>query len=375
MFEIRDEGVFSHDYDITLSRDLVAKIIAGDIGRVRVARKYEGKLTPNQAMRLISMLRDPEIFTLPDRRIPDPPKPVITGPRPEDARPDPDKLLSRAVEDYAARRKRKTSNKEASIDFSGDKPVGIAWIADTHIGNKGTDVERAFREIRVVRDTPGMFSFFCGDLIDNFIIGVLSQVNLTQRATIEDQWALGQHYLRQAPDSWLGYVSGNHEQWSLRVAGYDTNREIVPAHCLYDTDELDFTVRLAGHEWKCIVRHKWPGNSIYNPLHPQTRGSKFARPGRDVYVGAHTHPGGLAADHPAGDGRIIHLVQCGTYKDDDSYARRGGFPITGKTTAVVSVFYPNGNVESFANLDAAADMLNNVYGTPKPGVDIGGKAA
>lgn len=382
MFEVRGESVYCRAYDVSLPFELVDRILSRKVGRTKVARELGGVVTSNQAAYILSWLRDPNIFeplySKKERsessrtadRPPAAPEPRIDGVRAEDHRPDPEKLFKRAAEDYASKRAKRARARDNRIAFSGEHPVAIAWIADTHIGNSGTDIERAFREIGIVRDTPGMFAFFVGDLIDNFVIGVLKSVNLGQRATIEDQWILGQYYLRQAPESWLGYVSGNHEQWSLRVAGYDTNREIVPRHCLYDTDEIDFTVELNGHETKVIARHRWPGNSIYNPLHPQTRGSKFSRPGRDIYVGAHTHPGALAADHPAGDGRVIGLVQCGTYKDNDSFARTIGFPETGHTTAAATIFYPDGRHESFKSLDTVRDILENTYGSPRPELDV-----
>ena len=360
--EIRDGTVSVDEYDVELSFDQVRRIQAGEIGRVKLARELE-PLTPNQTMRIISRIRDPEVFFpgIEDA----PPEPIIDGVIPADYRPDPEQVFRRAAEDYASTRSKKQRKKQNRIAFNSSGPVAIAWVADTHLGNKGSDVARAFREIKVVDQTPGMFPFFVGDLYDNFIIGALKSVNMNQRTTIEDQYALGQYYIGQT-DKWIGWTSGNHEQWSLRVAGYDTAREIAPANALYDTDEIRFTLGLGAHEWSCIARHKWQGSSIYNPFHPQTRGSKFSRPGHDVYVGAHTHPGGLAADHPAGDGRVISLIQCGTYKDDDSFAKRMGFPETGRTSMVVTIFFPTGYHFSVANIDVAAYMMRELYKAPHP---------
>lgn len=362
--DLREDGVFIPFYGVSLSFDQVRRIQAGTLGRVNLARELDAGLTPNHTARIIGRIRDPETFFpgVADSE----PTPKIEGLKPEDYRPDKDQVFRRAAEDYRSTRRKVLAKKENRVSFSSSGPVAVAWIADTHLGNKGSDVERAFREIKVVRDTPGMFPFFVGDLYDNFVIGSLKSINMGQRTTIEDQYALGQYYVEQAGDKWLGFLSGNHEQWTLRVAGYDTIREIAPGNALYDRDEIRFTLALGGHEWKCIARHKWQGSSIYNPFHPQTRGSKFSRPGHDVYVGAHTHPGGLAADHPAGDGRVISLIQCGTYKDDDDFARQMGFPETGRTTAVVTIFFPTGYHFSVANIDVAAYMMRELYRAPHP---------
>lgn len=362
--EIREDSVYVYEYGgVALSFDQVRRIQDGKLGRVTLARELDASLTPNQTARIIARIRDPETFFpgVLDKE----PIPTIEGLKPEDFRPDPETVFKRSAEDYASTRRKMSARKQTRISFNSSGPVAIAWIADTHLGNKGSDVERAFREIRVVRDTPGMFPFFVGDLYDNFVIGSLKSINMGQRTTIEDQYALGQYYVSQV-DDWLGFVSGNHEQWTLRVAGFDTIREIAPASALYDRDEIRFTLALGSHEWSCIARHKWQGSSIYNPFHPQTRGSKFSRPGHDVYVGAHTHPGGLAADHPAGDGRVISLIQCGTYKDDDDFARTMGFPETGRTTAVVTIFFPTGYHFSVANIDVAAYMMRELYKAPHP---------
>jgi hypothetical protein len=364
VIEAREGGIHIPEYGIYLSSDQIRRIQDRELGKRTLARELDNVITENQTARVIQMIREPEVFISATAN--DLPEPTIEGVTGDDFRPDPVEVYNRSVRDYASGSRKEAKRKLNRISFEGGGPIAICWVADTHLGNKGTDVARAFREIKVVRDTPGMFSFFVGDLYDNFIIGFLKAVNMGQRATIEDQYALGQYYLEQCREKWLGYVSGNHEQWTLKVAGYDANRDIVPKNILYDTDEIAFELAVGEHRWKCIARHKWPGSSIYNPLHPQTRGSKFSRPGYDVYVGAHTHPGALAADHPAGDGRVISLIQCGTYKNRDSYARTIGFPETGRTTAVCTIFFPNGYHFSVANVDIAAHIMRDIYKVKEP---------
>ena len=208
VIEAREGGIHIPEYGIYLSSDQIRRIQDRELGKRTLARELDNVITENQTARVIQMIREPEVFISATAN--DLPEPTIEGVTGDDFRPDPVEVYNRSVRDYASGSRKEAKRKLNRISFEGGGPIAICWVADTHLGNKGTDVARAFREIKVVRDTPGMFSFFVGDLYDNFIIGFLKAVNMGQRATIEDQYALGQYYLEQCREKWLGYVSGNH---------------------------------------------------------------------------------------------------------------------------------------------------------------------
>lgn len=217
--------------------------------------------------------------------------------------------------------------------------VGIAWTADWHVGSDGTDYDRLEAELDIIGETPGLWCGFVGDPADNFVVAKLLQLRTQTRATIPDEYFLTGYYLAKIAGKLIAAVGGNHAWWTAALAGLDLFgyrlADIAPG-CLYDPDEVAFTLDVGGFKQRVVMRHKWRGSSIYNVTHGQERGQLFAQD-FDVAVGAHTHPGGYVRGFNAG-GRSGYAVQCGAYKVVDQYARQVGYHHGNGSTSPVLLF-------------------------------------
>lgn len=249
-----------------------------------------------------------------------------------------------------------------SFDYG---PVCIVNTADWHMGSEGTDYQRFESEAQIIRDTPGMYLGMVGDALDNFIIGKLAMLRIdSTRFRVSEEWALVKHGLGLVASKLIYVVDGNHDQWTHMVSGIDYFGEVVEhirPGVVYANDELSIDIIVGATPTRFRMRHKWKGTSIYNDTHGIERAAKFDK-GRsfDVGVAAHTHASGLSREFNNG-GKTGLAQLCGSYKRQDRYAKRVGFPQANEATAVATVIDENGIVFGTNNLHGAAAYMRTMY--------------
>ena len=286
----------------------------------------------------------------------------IEGVTADDYLPDEEDVYQRACVEYEKVRALYERKAHQHIDFDSG-PIAIVEVADLHAGDIGVDYERAFAEAEIIRETPGMYVITVGDMVNNFIIGTLSQARSGTRLSIPDEWALLRRYLKIIAPKWLLSVGGNHDQWTTMLTGVDYFADIVgqiKSRVIYDSDDVVFTLNVGDWSIPCRARHKWRGNSIYNVTHAIERAAKFDH---DFLIGfgAHTHTGGYTRDINI-SGEDGKALQAGTYKRIDGYMKRMGFAKPNPSTAVAIVIEPEyRSLTGYNNLDACANHMNYVY--------------
>ena len=230
----------------------------------------------------------------------------------------------------------------------------LVFVGDQHIGSPNTDTGRVFAEAEHIIKTPEAYIVQLGDVVDNYIVSKLLHLNFDASMSIEAQWQLARRYFELIKDRLIAVVSGNHELWSMKLAGVDLLGSIVPG-CYYDRFDLKLEVRVRSARFRIWARHRWPGQSIYNPTHGQERGARFLDPSFDIYVGAHTHAGGLYREFVLA-GRKRAAIQIGTYKLDDPYGKEKGFPSSDQSTAVGILLSSKGYFLGCSSLEALCDL-------------------
>lgn len=280
--------------------------------------------------------------------------------------PDEDEVYQRALAQYQKARALADRKWRQSIVWNAPA-VALVFVGDQHLGDPGTDLPRCFREAELVRDTPGMYAWLMGDLLNNFVIGKLRQARDNVSLGICDEWALVRRYLRIIGPKIVGVTGGNHDHWSALLTGVDYFREVLASiapNVLYDSDDSRVALTVggkeAGHTFKLRARHKWRGSSMWNVTHGQERAARWDDDA-DILVGAHTHAAGVARGFTVG-GRSKVALQCGSYKahDIDSWSRQNGFPMPNSTAAVTTVLTERGEMTGFESLDLAADVIEGL---------------
>ena len=234
-------------------------------------------------------------------------------------------------EDWSARfKKSQEPFKQDShvLDFTFMGPVILNYMSDLHVGHPTTHYDRLDKEVNAIVKNPDAFVFLVGDLIDNM------------------HWNPGQfEEMEQTPEQ-VGYIhaminhladnkkllaswDGDHDGW-LAKSGMDipTLLHIMGIHSLrgptYVNAELD------NAEYRIMGAHQLPGHSMYNHTHPQMRAERFAGGrGADIIVSGHNHQKGHAEDYTRewpGQPHLVHYLALGSYKPEDSWLNKKGFP-------------------------------------------------
>lgn len=287
-----------------------------------------------------------------------PPAPEITGVTAGE-RPDIAAIRAEAERRHQLLLRRQQRKRHQRVRFPHG-PVALFFVGDQHIGAPGTDIARMFAEQDAILATPGAYVVLTGDIVDNMIVGKLVAENMHASTTIAEQWELAQHYIARWGDRVIAIVSGNHAQWTTRLAGLDYDRTICPDGVLYDADDLLFDVHVGHALVKVRCRHKWRGHSQWNISHALERAAKLDSAVPDAFVGAHIHRGAVAREF-IHDGRRKLALLSSTYKQVDSYAIASGFERNDTSTAVAMVIEDDGAFWGTSSIAGVQAYMRRVY--------------
>lgn len=292
------------------------------------------------------------------------PEPTVTGVSITEAEGiDAEEVWREAIQ--ASRKVKQKERKRASQQISFDSgPVCLVCMADIHAGAVGVDYDGLQKDLELIRDTPGMYLFFVGDMLDNFIVGRLAALMLHRKFTIREEWVLVRRVVELAAPKMLACVSGNHDHWTTALSGIDYFREVwedKAPNALYDTDDLQVTVSVGASNYRWRLRHKWRGYSQYNPTHAIEKAALFDKGlAFDIGVGAHIHTAGVSRFFNNG-GKTGLAVLCGTYKFYDEYAKSGGFPQANEQTSQAVILDEHGHILAVNSLEAASQYMKRMY--------------
>lgn len=322
-------------------------------------------ITDTQARRLIEFedmnpVKPPEPQNLKLEPDPSPSAPTITGAKPNDFVISPDDAWQKALRAGEKNLEFERLRANQRIGFP-DQPIALCLLSDQHIGANGTDYKQMQHDAEVVARTPGLYGVLTGDAINNFIVQKLIAARVKDALEIDEQWQALKKYLtffhdENGKSKLIASVSGNHEQWTTKIAGFDMLRGLMPEHVLYDTDQIDVKIQVGAFETSWLFRHKTRYNSVYNALHGAKQTIRLGELDPDVIVTAHIHRGAVyEVLYHQGRKRLGLLT--GTYKRFDAYARQEGFGGGGKGNCLTVVISPDGTMQAFDDVKLAADFL------------------
>jgi len=267
-------------------------------------------------------------------------KPQVDGIQPheivnfEDMLPYLTKITNRAKE--------KTNRELNQTITMPNKPFAISILADVHGGGK-VDYEAIKRDIDIIRSDEDIHTILAGDLTDNFIIGKLQAIQREQSTTFEMESRFLVWFLEQLNDSLLVVVSGNHDNWTVKLSGIDRMKDLLrDTKCLYDRQQSLFTLKWGDNSIRFLVRHKYKHSSIFNPTHGMEVFWERGGLNWDIAIGGHTHIATLCRPFIKHDKKRF-AVLLGTYKLRDEFGKEVGFANThsGSSGSGAFVFMPD----------------------------------
>lgn len=293
---------------------------------------------------------------------PDPPR--TCAPLPQVTHPhidaDPNEVLERARAAWQKTQERLKRKAAQAIRFTHG-PIGLAFMADLHVGGCGVDYDRLWHDADIIADTPGLYLATVGDIVNNFV-WLLAEL-MQQTLTIPDEWCIARHFLERVAHKHLLAVGGNHDLWTRKAAGIDYFADLVRQsnpNILYDRHDLRATLHVGNASWRLRGRHAWKGSSIYNETHGIERAAKWDQD-FEVGFGAHDHINAECRSFTVA-GKQGMAVKCGTYKIVDEYAETKGFSLMGPHKVAVIIFDDSPpSLSGFTCLEAASKYLAKLY--------------
>jgi len=282
----------------------------------------------------------------------------VTGITPDSDLVDPAELWQDVIEKQARRADKIIRQRAAQqIKVSGTAPFAIAFLSDLHLGSADTDYRAVRQDAEIIRDTDGLYAMFTGDGLNNWIIGKLQRLQRDEILTFDSELQLLANWLGIIKGKLLAVCSGNHENWTKVLSGFDLIREkLRGVKCLYDPNEVVFDLTWGKNSLAFKVRHSWRFSSIYNATHGIETGWERGGVKFDVGIGAHTHIATVCRPfYRHGKKRLAVLT--GTYKMDDPFGREIGAAVSQGRGCGALLFYPDGRTLFFDELETCADFL------------------
>jgi len=222
----------------------------------------------------------------------------------------------------------KIDQQEGNIKIKTNMPVTIIPIGDIHWGSIFTNYELWEHHRKAILETPGVYTVFMHNLVDNGIPGKFPNNTLNNGVPPADQFRAMQTYIKELDKKGkvLGAVTSDcHEGWSWAVAGVDASA------LLYGYKGRKFPVienggilnvkvgeRRDAQTYSIGLWHKQgPFNSRFNPEHALRQNRRLYHEARtDIEIGAHYHNTSASASYEGSRDlqRAVNFIRVGTYK-------------------------------------------------------------
>ena len=247
---------------------------------------------------------------------------------------------------------------EADVAIATDRPVGIVFMSDFHLGNAGTDTVQLREDVALINTCDRLRVYVGGDGIDNFVIPALANAHRDgSLVTLEMQYLLFKSIIRQLLPNLLAVGTGNHDAWTRKMAGVEALlyglRDVPVLHTKEDT-YLNLTV---GREKYTIFRkHRPPRSTMLNEGHGVQHQFRYGERPFDVGVMEHHHVPHISTFF--GHGEMRWAVRTGSYKIKDAFAREFGFYNSRPGTPVMVLFPYRKAIVPFMSVADAIDFLD-----------------
>ena len=269
-----------------------------------------------------------------------------------------------------------TSFREINID--SDKPIGIVFLGDLHIGSASTDYPRLAWLLSKLRD-PNLPLYTCsiGDVLDSMVWANVRFEQQKSGVDMEEEIAAAAWWLDEVSKAGklLGLCAGNHDLVSGKMSGNDHLNNVLQRLSTKDIPyhpyELVLTVILGKVPYQIKLRHKVNGNSSWNPAHGVAKAHRFDDHDSDIIVSGHTHRSG--AQEVRIHGKTRWGIQVGAYKRSelDDYAKENGWPNENIHPDYTAILWPKTRKIEVLPTETALELLDRrVASKPssKPGM-------
>lgn len=236
-------------------------------------------------------------------------------------------------------------------------PVGIAFLADIHLGASGTNYAALEKDLEIIEHTPGLYVVIGGDVIDNHIKHLAATI--ASGMTPGSQWKWCADLLKRLSPRLVAVVGGNHEAWTVAATGYEPLRELAATIATpYDADEIVVRYAVGNQNYLGIVRHKGRFQSSMNPSHAPKQHYRFGDFAFDFCVFCDQHQYTIEPFQAHGLQRWV--LRPGSYQERSAFSRARGYPAASPFSPVIILRPDRRDLHGFASIEWGAEMLSGI---------------
>ncbi len=213
---------------------------------------------------------------------------------------------------------------ELDYRIEDDLPVGLAFVADRHIGSLHTDHVTMLAHVELLAATPGMYVMEGGDAVDNMALPMKLSAETRGDMPPDMQYTVYRDILIRLGPRLVCVAHGNHDQWTQRYGGVDVLADIAARVNTVCTEEsATIRVDVAGAVYTIVRQHKPRFQSYMNPAHAVIR--LWETCDQDFDIGCLDHQHVPYAEEFVKHGRARIAIRSGTYKIFDAWSKARGY--------------------------------------------------
>lgn len=227
---------------------------------------------------------------------------------------------------------------KTTLHIDDDKPIGIAFWGDWHVGAKGVDYEQLDADQALINATDGLYVIGMGDYKDNGNALVHPASTQETVATTDMQDKIVMRKFEQTADKYLAVIRGCHDDWDK----HNSNKDFIQVLCditgavnLWHGGIINLTV--GDQEYRIGARHKYKNESGLNTTNTQRNFvNDFGH--CDIVAFAHKHYAEM--QHTVRMGEETIYLRSGAYKRYDEFGQKlAGYE--GGLGVPVVILYPD----------------------------------
>lgn len=247
---------------------------------------------------------------------------------------------------------------EVSINITDDKPIGIVFSGDWHIGGLYTDHEMMVEDFKLFAATDGLYVVGMGDYCDNYITRSHAGGMFDQVITPDNQRDICEHLIdKYLADKLLVLLKGNHDNWELKETGEDFVKYLArKAGAPYLWYGGEITLNLGGAVYKIHAHHSYRYNSSINTTNSQR--NLFAATHADVIALGHLHYN--EAHSKTSGGKDTVWLRTGSYKITDDHGQWIGGLRADARSPIVILYPRDKKIISFRDYRDGVDYLRHI---------------
>lgn len=227
---------------------------------------------------------------------------------------------------------------KADISIDDDKPIGITFWGDWHLGGKGVDYGQHDLDTEIIKSTEGLYVIGTGDYKDNnnaFVHPSSTQENIIA-TDLQDK--IVEMKINEVKHALITLVRGCHDDWDKRNSNKDFVQHLCDiADCVNLWHGGIINLTLGKVEYRIGVRHKYKNESGLNTTNTQRNFiNDFGH--CDIVAVAHKHF--CEFQHTQRMKEETVYLRSGTYKVYDEFGQKLAGYEGGYGTPVV-ILFPN----------------------------------